>query len=344
MVDVARAATQRTSLTSTYLAAARRARPASSLPTPTLAVVRVDEWPFPFPPPEDARPGDNVVVAVNTIDDSALFEMTSSLAWTADGTVDSTNVAYAAASCQSCTTTAVAFQVVISIGRVDVAVPINEAVAVNHECSQCVTQAVAVQLMVTLEDEPTPEVLEQIELLWSQVALLEQQLEDQPAPVIHRELTRVRDEIVQVISTGRTGTLDEQGNWTEVAAPDQLHFAREPEQPVVEVAPHTRVGEDGDGGVDGPTPAPHVRAPLPADDADVPDVPDGSDVVDTIDPVEVTETIDAGEATGTADPIAVATPATDGPTPAPSTQVEPVAVLPEPVAVIQRQTDTHGGD
>ena len=70
----------------------------------------------------------------------------------ADGSepAENTNEAFAAASCTNCAAVAVAFQIVLVVGDVDVAVPQNLAVAANYECTSCLTYALAVQLFITL--------------------------------------------------------------------------------------------------------------------------------------------------------------------------------------------------
>ena len=60
------------------------------------------------------------------------------------------NEAYAFASCTDCRTVAVAFQVVLVAGQVDVVVPQNLSGALNYACVRCVTQALATQLVVSV--------------------------------------------------------------------------------------------------------------------------------------------------------------------------------------------------
>ena len=92
--------------------------------------------------------GDNAAVAVNTDDGASLFRLAFSVRIVANGVVDETNSAYALASCTDCQTVALAFQVVLVHGDVDVAVPENRAVAYNDQCAECVTYASATQIVL----------------------------------------------------------------------------------------------------------------------------------------------------------------------------------------------------
>ena len=115
---------------------------------------------LPLAPPSD----DNRAAAVNTTDGSTVYDVAVALVWVKDGrAATSRNEAYALASCRSCTTVAVAFQVVLVVGRNDVVAPVNVAVAANTACVECVTRALAVQLVATLKEMPTDEVRAQIE-------------------------------------------------------------------------------------------------------------------------------------------------------------------------------------
>ena len=108
-------------------------------------------WVFPFDRPLPPGDGDNQALAVNTEDGSVAYDVSFSLVW-ADGDDDvlNRNEAYAAASCRDCRTVAVAFQVVLMVGSVDVVVPQNLSTAVNYACLECVTYALATQLVVTV--------------------------------------------------------------------------------------------------------------------------------------------------------------------------------------------------
>ncbi len=92
---------------------------------------------------------------MNTGDRTVVYDVAVALVRVKDGEVaDNRNEAYALASCTSCRTVAVAFQVVLVIRQSDAVVPLNIAVAANGGCVKCVTAALAVQLVVTLRQPP----------------------------------------------------------------------------------------------------------------------------------------------------------------------------------------------
>ena len=70
---------------------------------------------------------------------------TAGLLGGSDDPVDNTNAAVAAASCTSCQTTAVAFQILIVTNDTHDFEPVNLAIAVNVECTDCDTLASAYQ-------------------------------------------------------------------------------------------------------------------------------------------------------------------------------------------------------
>ena len=114
------------------------------------AAAQAPTWVFPFDRPLPPGEGDNQALAVNTRDGSVAYDVSFALVWADEDTVLNRNEAYALASCRDCRTVAVAFQVVLLVGSVDVVVPQNLAAAVNYACVECVTYALATQLVVTL--------------------------------------------------------------------------------------------------------------------------------------------------------------------------------------------------
>jgi putative peptide zinc metalloprotease protein len=118
---------------------------------------------FPFRLPSAPGPGDNQALALGTKDGGTVYDVAYALVTVSDGSaVDNANTAFALASCSSCTTVAVAFQVVLVVGQADVVAPLNAAVAGNADCFQCTTTALAVQLVVTLRSLPSQEVYDQL--------------------------------------------------------------------------------------------------------------------------------------------------------------------------------------
>ena len=92
-------------------------------------------WIFPFDQPLPPDEGDNQALAVNTTDDTVVYDLAFAMIWV-DGEqpVTNTNEAYAAASCENCAAVAVSFQVVLIVGDADTVVPANLATAVNYNC------------------------------------------------------------------------------------------------------------------------------------------------------------------------------------------------------------------
>ena len=100
--------------------------------------------------PSSARPGtpDNAAVVVNTREGAARSDFAFSLQRVKSRAVAPTNVAVARATCESCKTVAIAFQIVLAAGDPDSIAPVNRAIAVNDHCTHCDTLAAAYQFVV----------------------------------------------------------------------------------------------------------------------------------------------------------------------------------------------------
>jgi putative peptide zinc metalloprotease protein len=126
-------------------------------PTPVQATA------FPFQLPPAPGPGGTQALAVNTKDGGVMYDVAYSLVTVQDGApVTQTNSAFAIAHCQSCTTVAVSFQVVLVVGRSQIIVPINAAGALNYNCPRCITTAIADQIVVTLTAQPSKQLAAQL--------------------------------------------------------------------------------------------------------------------------------------------------------------------------------------
>jgi putative peptide zinc metalloprotease protein len=158
------------------------------------------DWPFPFPRPPAPSPGDNRAEAVNTTDGSVQTDLAVAWAIVTANEVDTRNEAYALASCRDCATMAVAFQVLLLVGDVQVITPVNAAVAVNYECDTCLTQAIAVQLVVTLTGMPSQDAQQQIAAVMDQVQDLEIDLASLSSGQIYYLLQASQAEIMRVLS------------------------------------------------------------------------------------------------------------------------------------------------
>lgn len=94
---------------------------------------------------------DNVAVAVNTKDGSEVYAVRLKVVMTDNDTVDAGNAAVAAASCNDCTTVAIAIEGVLVTGDAETVVPVNLALAVNTECTNCQTLAAAYQYVTSTD-------------------------------------------------------------------------------------------------------------------------------------------------------------------------------------------------
>jgi putative peptide zinc metalloprotease protein len=118
---------------------------------------------FPFALPSKPGPGDSQALATNTRNGGVTYDVAYSLVTVTNGApVTNRNSAYALAHCQSCTTVAVSFQVVLVVGQSNVVVPVNTAAAVNYDCPACVTTAIADQIVVTLKSKPSQQVVTEL--------------------------------------------------------------------------------------------------------------------------------------------------------------------------------------
>jgi putative peptide zinc metalloprotease protein len=185
---------------------------ANTLPTrahPVLAVVMrpVDDddaqtWVFPFNRPLPPGDGDNQAFALNTTDGTVVYDVSFALVWARDGSVLNRNEAYAFASCEDCAAVAIGFQVVMAIGKVDVAVPENLAGAINYacvSCVSCVTYALASQLVVTLPGELSPSAMEELTALWEEIRAYGEHIPQAALADLQSDLEQFKRRIREVI-------------------------------------------------------------------------------------------------------------------------------------------------
>jgi putative peptide zinc metalloprotease protein len=173
---------------------------------PTLAVVMVPvndddapTWVFPFNRPAPPGEGDNQALAVNTDDGTIVYQVAFALVWAKDGNVLNNNEAWAFASCAGCAAVAVAFQVVLVLGDVDVVVPENLAGSVTYACISCVTYALATQLVITLPGELSQTAMDELAALWDEISLFGTNIQDIPLSNLQRELEAFKSRIVDII-------------------------------------------------------------------------------------------------------------------------------------------------
>ncbi len=157
-------------------------------------------WVFPFNEPLPPEPGDNQALTVNTTDNSVSYDVAMAMVWvTGEDPVLNVNEAYAFASCSDCVTVAVAFQVVLIVGRADVIVPQNLSGAVNYNCFQCISAAIASQLVVTVDSLPGVE--QQIALvdLWEDVTAFAASIPTLPLADVIARLESYKEQIVTIL-------------------------------------------------------------------------------------------------------------------------------------------------
>jgi putative peptide zinc metalloprotease protein len=178
-------------------------------------------WVFPFDRPAPPEEGDNQALAVNTEDGSVLYDVAFALVWADDGdAVLNRNEAYAFASCQDCRTVAVAFQVILVVGSVDVVVPENVAVAANFACLECVTHALATQLVVTLPGELSAEADAELAEIWAELQEFGRQLAGLPLSELRARLTEFEQRILAVVED-QAAPAPTDGSGTEDAAEEE---------------------------------------------------------------------------------------------------------------------------
>jgi putative peptide zinc metalloprotease protein len=181
---------------------------------PQLALVLVpkggatDAWVFPFTKPLAPGPGDNQALAVNTKDGTTEYDVAISLVWVTGGEAAlNTNEAYAFASCTSCASVAVAFQVVLVVGDNHIAVPQNLAGALNSDCVNCLTYALAQQLFVTLGEPLSADAMASLDALWKKLAKFARDIESYPLSEIDDRLDEFAAQILAIIETDQPGTV-----------------------------------------------------------------------------------------------------------------------------------------
>ncbi len=165
-------------------------------------------WVFPFDQPLPPEPGDNQTLAVNTTDNTVVYDVAFALVWVdGDEPVTNTNEAYAFASCTNCAAVAVSFQVVLVVGDADVVVPQNLAGALNYNCIQCLTYALATQLVVTLNGPLSDDGMTALNDVWSQIAQFATHITDYPLDELQDRLTAYEQQILAIIEADRAVTL-----------------------------------------------------------------------------------------------------------------------------------------
>jgi putative peptide zinc metalloprotease protein len=229
---------------------------------PTVEGVAPD-WPFPWSAPPAPAVGDNRAIVVNTVDGSTVYDLAFAFVWVTDGgPVEHRNEAFSYANCRDCKSVAVAFQVILVVGQADVITPMNSSVAANFDCESCTTHALAVQLVATLREAPSDELLSELGRIWAGLEQLEEYAELLTLEQIYTWLRYTEAQILAVLEDA--GALGRAGSSAEAATQEQLDGTEAgdeipPSEVGTEDDPRGPVDEDDD------TVAPHSPSDVASD-------------------------------------------------------------------------------
>jgi putative peptide zinc metalloprotease protein len=260
---------------------------------PALAPTADDGWVFPVDKPLAPEEGDTQALAVNTTDNTVVYDAAFAMVYVTGSEAMNVNEAHAYASCESCGAVAVAYQVVIVIDTDttdnNIAAPQNLAGALNYECVNCLTYALAQQLFITVDEPLTEEQIDELDTIWAEMQAYEQSIEsgDPPPPAeIEAKLDEFSARITEIV---RPTTTD----------PAQTSTAPVTGAPSTSVAPTTATASQT------PPPPTSAEATAPSSTA-------------TAEPTSPDATTSA-ESTTTADNTSVATTAESTPSSEPTT-------------------------
>ncbi|NIK58661.1 hypothetical protein [Kribbella shirazensis] len=197
-------------------------------------------WVFPFDKPLPAGPGDNQALAVNTTDDTVIYDIAFALVWAeaSSNPVTNTNEAYAFASCTHCAAVAIAFQVVLVIGDADIVVPQNLAGALNYNCVQCLSYALATQLVATLDRPLSVDGMAALNQVWARLADFARSIQQYPLSELRDRLTSFEQQILAVIAADGALTVpDKPQTSTPTTQPGQDPTDAGDESPAAEKTP-----------------------------------------------------------------------------------------------------------
>jgi putative peptide zinc metalloprotease protein len=172
-------------------------------------------WVFPVSKPLAPGPDDTQALAVNTTDNTVEYEAAFAMVWVENSDAMNVNEAHAYASCDSCTSVAVAYQVVFVVDTDDtddnVAAPQNLAGALNYDCVNCLTYALAQQVFITLDRPLTEEEMDRLDAIWAKIEDLETRIDNEdmtPEEIaaIDEELAAYTDQIKEIVAPAMVPT------------------------------------------------------------------------------------------------------------------------------------------
>lgn len=203
--------------------------------------------------PSTSQGDDNVAAAVNTKDGSTVYAIRLRVVQTSADVVDAGNAAVAVASCENCTTVAIALEGVLVTGDAESIVPVNLALAYNQDCSSCQTLAYAYQKVMSTDGRVrlTGEGRRQIAALRVELQGLRQA--DLTLDEIRAVVRRVAQDFATVLETqtrpvgkDRTAATADGATGTPEVSPTEQPSGQEPEP---------TAGNDGDAGAGSPEPS-----------------------------------------------------------------------------------------
>jgi putative peptide zinc metalloprotease protein len=145
------------------------------------------------------RPEDNAAIAINTEDDSSIFEFAFEIRRVAGEVVDNQNAAVAFNQCESCRSVAVAIQIVLVFGSPSTVTPGNVAVALNYECTLCESLAMAYQFVVGVPDgfHFSGEAMSEIKRIRNEIRRVQRL--DLPIPELKARIDALADRLREVL-------------------------------------------------------------------------------------------------------------------------------------------------
>lgn len=164
-----------------------------------------DGWVFPVDKPLAPEKGDTQALAVNTRDNTVVYDAALAMVYVEGSEAMNVNEAHAYASCNSCGAVAVAYQVVIVLDKNptddNVAAPQNLAGALNYDCVNCMTYALAQQLFITIDEPLTERQKWELRKIWLEMQLYQIQIESGTVKLdeIEAKLDEFDERILEVV-------------------------------------------------------------------------------------------------------------------------------------------------
>jgi putative peptide zinc metalloprotease protein len=143
---------------------------------------------------------DNIATAIVEQDGGSASDFAWDISKQRGGVVDHRNEANAAARCTGCKATAIAFQIVIASDANQV-VPINLAVALNHQCTECTVIAEARQFVRVFDRRVKLTRAGRAELSDVRLALRALEAQDLPIDQLHLAVEEQEARVKQVLDT-----------------------------------------------------------------------------------------------------------------------------------------------